>query len=367
MSGARTAKMLDAYIQTAMLPTGFFSGMFQVRPGNVYETEEVELDIQRSGEDVAIVVYDISAGYRMNSEDLYTNKAFKPPVYKEAFTVNAFSLIKRQAGQNPFQDPIFRGNLTRRIFSGMVKIDEKIRRAIELQAAQVLQTGKIQLTDIDGNPAYELDFKPKATHFPTAAIAWDAAGATPLADLKNLCDVIRNDSGHRVDQVIMGSDALDVFLANDDVQKVYDNRRIDRGTISPVPNRGQDAAQYRGTIDVGSYKLDLWTYGGIYKNPQTGVTEEFLDPGKVIVRSSRGRLDATYGAIPNIGELLGVGPRASLIPELPPRMTSLSEGVDFHVNAWLDERGEAFFAGLGTRPLMIPTAIDTYGCLDTGV
>lgn len=367
MSGTRTAAMLAAYIQQAWIPTGFFTGMFAVRPGNVYDSEEVEIDIQRSGEDVAVVVYDISAGYRMNSDDLYTNKAFKPPVYKESFTVNAFSLIKRQPGQNPFQSPVFRANLTNQIFRGMVKIDEKIRRAIELQASQVLQTGKLVLTDLNGQPAYELDFKPKATHFVTAAIAWDAVGSTKLNDLKNLCDVIRNDGQVRPDQVIFGSDAFDEFLKDDEVYKLFESRRIDRGMISSVPNRGEDAAQYRGTIDIGAYKLDVWTYGGTYKDPQTGTVTEFMDPAKVIVRASNGRLDATFGAIPNIGELLGTGPRAQILPELPPRMTGIAEGVDFHINAWLDERGEALFAGIGTRPLMIPTAIDTFACLDTGL
>lgn len=367
MSGTRTATMLSLYIQNAMLPTGFFTGMFTVRPENIHTSEEVEIDIQRSGEDVAVVVHDISAGYRMNSEELFTNKAFKPPVFKEAFTVNAFSLIKRQAGQNPFQSPVFRANLVNRIFRGMVKVDEKIRRAIELQAAQVMQTGKVGLIDSTGAVVYELDYKPKTTHFPTAGTAWDAVGADPLGDLRSLCDVIRNDSGYRADMVIMGSDAIDVFLKNDDVQKAYDNRRIDQGTISSVPNRGQDAAQYRGTVDVGSYKLDLWTYGAVYKDPQTGAVTEYLDPAKVVVRASRGRLDGTFGAIPNIAEELGIGTRQQLLPELPPRMSSVAEGVDFHVNAWLDERGEAMFAGLGSRPLMIPTAIDSFGCLDTGL
>lgn len=367
MSGTHTATMLQVYIQNAMPTTGFFTGMFQVRPGNIYDSEEVEIDIQRFGEDVAVVVHDISAGYRMNSTDLFTNKAFKPPVYKEAFTVNAFSLIKRQAGQNPFANPAFRANLTNKIFTGMAAVDAKIRRAIELQASQVLQTGKVTLTDLNGAAAYALDYKPKATHFPTAAVAWNAASADPLGDLKSLCDVIRNDGQARADQVIMGSDAIDAFLANEDVQKVFDNRRIDMGMISPVPNRGQDAAQYRGTIDVGSYKLDLWTYGGVYKDPQTNAITEFLDPAKVIVRASNGRLDGTFGAIPNIGEMLGTSPRGQIIPELPPRMSSVAQGVDFHINAWLDERGEALFAGLGTRPLMIPTAIDTFGCLNTGL
>lgn len=367
MSGTRTAKLLSAYIEQAWLPTGFFSGMFLVRPGNIYDTEEVEIDIQRSGEDVAVVVHDMSAGYRMNSVELFTNKSFKPPVYKEAITINSFSLIKRQPGENPFSDANFRGKLVNQFFKGMVKIDEKIRRAIELQAAQVLQTGKLVLTDLSGAAAYELDFKPKATHFVTASVAWDQAGSDKLGDLKNLCDVIRTDGKARADQVIFGSDAFQEFLNDDEVYKLFESRRIDRGTISMSPNRGQDSAQYRGVINIGSYLLDVWTYDNTYKDPVTGVATEYLDPAKVIVRASSGRLDATYGLIPNIGEALGVGPRAQMLPELPARLTGVAEGIDFHTNVWLDERGEALFGGLGTRPLMIPTAIDTFACLDTGL
>lgn len=366
MSGISSKTMLAAYLQNAWLPTGFFSGMFIVRPGNIYNTEAVEVDVQRSGEQVAVVVHDISAGYRMNSSDLYQNKEFTPPVYKEAFTINAFTLLKRQAGQNPFQSPVFRANLTNQFFKGMVKIDQKIRRAIELQAAQVMQTGKIILTDINGNPAYELDYKPRASHFPTASVAWDAAGSDKISDLKGLCDQIRDNGKARADQVIFGSDAWLAFLNDEKAMKAFETRRIDLGMISRVPNRGQDSAQYRGTIDIGSYSLDVWTYGGTYEDAN-GEVKEYLDPAKVVVRASSGRLDGTFGAIPNIGEILGTGPRQQLLPELPARMTGVAEGVDFHTNVWTDERGENLYGGVGARPLMIPTAIDTFACLDTGL
>lgn len=367
MSGITTKTMLAAYIQQAWIPTGFFSGMFQLRPGNVYDSEEVEIDIQRSGEDVAIAVTDISTGYRMNGDDLYTNKSFKPPVFKEAFTINAFQLIKRQAGDSPFKNPIFRANLTNAFFRGMTKVDEKIRRAIELQSSQVLQTGKVALVDETGAAVYELDFKPKTTHFPTASVAWDAAGSDKIADLKALCDVIRDDGQARADQIIFGGDAWIEFTRDAEVYKLFESRRMEQGFISPVPNRGQDAAQYRGVLNVGPYHLDVWTYGGTYKHPQTGAITEYMDPVKVIVRATNARMDATYGNIPNIGELLGVGPRSQLLPELPARMTGIAEGVDFHTNVWLDERGEALSGGVGSRPLMIPTAIDTFACLNTGL
>ena len=140
MSGKMTKKMLAAYIAMAEAPL-FLSGLFQSPSENFYSSEEVEIDIVRSDEDISIVVTDLSTGYRMNSEDLFTNKAFKPPIHKEAVPLNSFDLINRMPGQNPFEDPDFLANVMVRMFRGMVKIERKIRRSIELQASQVLQTG----------------------------------------------------------------------------------------------------------------------------------------------------------------------------------------------------------------------------------
>ena len=174
MSGSTTVRMLKAYIQMAQ-PTLFLSGMFQSPPENFHTTEEVEIDIVRSDEDISIVIQDLSTGYRMNSEDLYTNKGFKPPIHKEAAPINSFDLIKRIPGQNPFESPDFRSNVILRLFNIMTKVERKIRRSIELQASQVLQTGIVTLTDDNGVALYTLDYKPKATHFPTAGTSWASA------------------------------------------------------------------------------------------------------------------------------------------------------------------------------------------------
>ena len=140
---------------------------------------------------------------------------------------------------------------------------------------------------------------------------------------------------------------------------------MDTGAVVPMEKRN-NGGTYRGWIDIGNYRYEMWTYGGRYKHPQTGVKTPFIDPGNVIVRDSNGRLDATFGAIPNIGALLGeMGP--NLLPELPGRISNTGGGMDLFVNAWLSNDGEQLFGGVGARPLMIPTAIDTYGCLTTGV
>lgn len=186
MSGTTTTRMIRAYNQMAQ-PMLFLSGLFQSPPENFHTSEEVEIDIVRSDEDISIVIQDLSTGYRMNSEDLYTNKGFKPPIHKEAIPINSFDLIKRMPGQNPFEAPDFRANVITRMFNGMTKIERKIRRSIEVQASQVLQTGVVTLTDMNGNALYTLDYKPKASHFPTAGTSWaTATGAQKLADINSL-------------------------------------------------------------------------------------------------------------------------------------------------------------------------------------
>lgn len=360
MSTTRTAKLLLAYFQMAA-PTMFFSGFFSTPAENFHSSEEVEIDIVRSDEDVSIVIQDLSTGYRMNSEDLYTNKGFKPPIHKEAIPLNSSDLLKREPGNNPFEDVGFRTKLVQRMLRGMIKVERKIRRAIELQASQVMQTGVVTLRDKNGVALYTLDYKPKATHFPTAGVLWNAAGADPLGDLKALCEVIRNDGLSDPDQLIMGCDAFEAFLKVPSVQEAYDNRRIDRGTISPMEMRG-NGGNYRGVVEVGNYRLDIWTYGGRYKDPQTGNKVQFMDPNKVIVRDSTARLDGTFGAIPNIGRLLNAQ-GTNLLPELPGRFSNAQGGMDLFTNVWLSPDGEEIFGGVGARPLMIPTAIDTFGCI----
>lgn len=363
MSDTTTRRMIKAYNSIAST-TLFLSGMFQSPPENFYNTEEVEFDIIRDDEEVSVVVQDLSTGYRENSADIYANKSFKPPVNKEKIGINSFDLLKRTAGDNPFENVDFRQNIIARMFSGMSKIERKIRRTIELQASQIFQEGKVTLIDSAGIAIYELDFKAKTSHFPAAAIAWaNPATATPIDDISLLAEEIRNDHLGDPNELIFGVDAFNDFIASDQVQKHLNGRRIDQGVVLPTSRRG-DGGMLRGTIDIGNYTYQMWTYGGRYNHPQTGVKTQYIAPNKVIVRDNLARLDATFGAIPNIGKEMGAnGP--TLIPELPSRFSDGDTGIDLFVNLWLTDDGEQLFGGVGTRALLIPKAIDSFGCIDT--
>ena len=357
MSNEATKRMLAAYIQTAA-PTGYFSKMFKSPPRNFHDTEKIEIDIVRSEEDVSVPIVNISAGYRMNAADLYTNKEFTPVIHKEAITINANTLLQRVAGDDPFADVSFQARLTSRIMQSLPKPERKIRRAIELQASQVLQTGVVDMKDADGNTLYTIDYKPKATHLPQVAVSWSSASAVPLQDLAGLCDVIREDGLAIADEATFGETAFRNFIKNTSVQALLDNRRMVLGGINPAPAR--DGAKFMGTIVVGDCTLNMFIYNGRYTDPDGGASTRFMDTNKVVVRDSQGRMDATFGAIPRI-----VPPDPRILPFLPPRISNAQNGMDMFVNGWVDQTGENLSVGVGSRPLMIPTAIDTFGCLNT--
>lgn len=356
-----TKIMLAAYVQSAM-PTMFLSGMFQTPAGNFHQSEEVEIDIVRTEEDVSIAIQDLSTGARLNSEDIYTSKGFKPPIHKEAGVINAHSLLGRNPGDNPYADRSYIAKALERGIRIAAKLGNKIARAIELQSSQVLQTGVVTLIDENGVAIYTIDYKPKISHFPTSAIVWDNASSTKLADIEVLANEIRTDGLVDPDMLIMGEASYELFIKDAEVLERLDNRRIEGNRIVPMDRMGNGGI-YRGVIEIGNYNYDIYTHAGRYKDPQTKVSTKYVGDDKVIVRASIGRLDGTFGDIPRIS-----GQNDPRVPAgLTERMSVPGTMLDTRLNSWITPDDETMMVQAGTRPLMIPTAIDTYGCLTTGI
>lgn len=358
MSDNSTVQLIDLYLEEASAPM-FLSGYFRSPPSNFHTTEDVELDVQRDGEDVAIVIQDLSLGPRENASNVYTNKRFKPPIFDEAGAISAFNMIKRQPGVSPFASPDYAANATREAFTIFRKLENKIRRAVELMAAQVLQTGQLNLIDATGAAQYTINFQPKTSHMATVAITWAPDGSTgaPLTDLGNLATVVRRDGKQEPRILIFGDSAFQRFKANAAVKSELDLLRSNTIAIAPE-SRGQGAT-FQGWVWLQHYRFEMWTYDGFYTHPQTGTQTPFVSPDNVIMLPENPRFDLTFGSIPII-----VPPEQRALPFLPPRISSQGRGLDLTTNAWVTDDGKTVKVSAGTRPLTIPTAIDTYARLD---
>ena len=278
-------------------PTGFLSRRFTVKPGGIYNGLKVAMDIERFGEDVAVSVQKCT-GPNLNDISIFTTKEFTPPSYAEAFPVDACDLLNRMAGVDPFSAAAadYASQFVALMTKGFAVVDAKIQRAIELQSSQILQTGMLTLKDKGGATVYNLDFKAKASHFPTVATAWSAAGATPIDDIKALADLIRSDGKVNPNRITFGDGAWSSFLANQQVQDHFNNRRMELGVIDPAME--DSGAVLQGRTTIGSYVYDLWTYPEVYKDPETDAMLKYVDDDKVIIDSTNTRYDMTSARVP---------------------------------------------------------------------
>lgn len=365
MSDASTSHFIGSYVEQAEAPQ-FLSGFFQTPQENFYTTEKVEIDIERDGEEIAVVVTDLSTGGRLNEESVYSNKAFLPPILQEIGVISAYKTMSRQPGVNPYSDPNYGLVAMNQAFKIGRKLEKKIRRTIELMCGQVLADGAVTLIDDAGNSLFTLDFQAKASHKAICGTtagygaAWSTAngtGVTCLADLGLMAKTIRRDGRKNPKDIVMGVTALQLFKGNADVQKQLISNYNSQGLGSFVApqRRGSDGATFVGRVVVDLYEFNVWGYDGVYKHPQAGTLTPYVDETHVLMLSD-GRLDLSYGAIPRIIE-----PDARAMPFLPQRISNSQLGLDLTTNAWFTPDGQNLMVSFGTRPLPIPTAIDTFG------
>ncbi len=356
MSDNSTTMMLERFRLECGTP-GFFGSMFRTSPRNVHTTEKVEIDVIREEEDIAVPVQSITSSYRDNERDKFVNKGVTPPILKEQFGVVVWEQIKRQAGMNPFDNPDFARTAGEQAFDGVRLLSNKVRRTVELMGSQVMQTGVISIPDAAGNTAFTLDFgMPSAQKITTTAWAANGSTGTPLADISAAAQVVRTAGKKRSDQLVFGNGAMTRFLANAAVQLQLDKFKLNLGNLQPG-YRNEDSTFY-GYIWIGNYQYEIWLLDSYYKHPQTGTLTPYMADNKVIVRSSKARLDLSWGLIPRM-----VQPEQRAQQFMPSRLTALDLGMDLQPFSYLPPDGESLIINLGARPLTIPTEINSYACL----
>lgn len=361
MSDESTKKMLSAYVQNSDEVPGFFTSFMRSPPENYFKSATVEIDIRRNGNQIAPVIYSLAAGMHRSSIGKEVNKEFTPAIYGEEFSIDVQKLNQRAFGQDPFQEVNYLTALQTRFFSEMNPRRQMISRGIELQCAQMFQTGVLSLPGADGTTAFALDYKPKATHFPGASTDWDAtpAAGSRMADVRSLCEVVHVDGGLIPANVVFGKLACDSWLGDADVQKQVEATGNGLGKVVP-PEFLRAGGVYKGRVVVGNYALDMWTYPGHYTSLTTGLQVTYMSDWNVTVLPEQGRYDLVFGDIVRV------------VPP-DPRLDALAIGrvasdrLDLITNAWVDPRGTTIMGSVAARPLAIPTAIDTYGTLNAKV
>jgi len=334
------------------LPTMFLSSQFMSPDANKFDSVKIVVDIKRNGERLAIDIVRGTGG-RNNANKRFTTKTYMPPSYNEAGNYSENERLQRAMGRTEYEEdrPAL---IIAAITDDQVDLQRTILRAIEKQAADAMFTGTVVLINNE-----TVDFKQKASHQIAPAIDWSHADGVPLDDLAGGAKLNRIDGQNNTTDLIMGEDFWSLLKNNAQFQKFSDFRRVDQINIRP-PVMNSEGANFHGTITIGEYNINLWTYPQYYlvptgfNLPNEGTSVPYIPTDKGWLGKIGSRFDLYYAGIVHLvtsdQRLVSLG-----IPQTPTAVKG-----DFHPYAYVDTPGKNVVYGIESAPLCVPTDIDSF-------
>ena len=350
-----TTRSLEIRYQEAAGSPTFLSQFFRTNP-NLLTAEKFDVHVRRSGRKIAVPVTAVESNGRENVFSSFSESSYTPAIYKENVTISASNLWNQQFGKTVTEQEQYRIVQQRAVEIALGEVEQTIRRGVELQAAQALASATLALTDESGSTRLSLSFSPKASHFTTAATTW-ASSTAKLADLTGLQEQVRIDGKRTVKHLVFGRRAWSDFTNDSTIRAMLDTRRDNRATLERPSVRSEDAS-WHGYFTLDHNEVNLWTYSASYDNPATLADTKYLNDDHVLPEGPE--FDLVFGAIPRIEGAVpgGVGGfrTSSVLPQA---------GIGFDSIQWMAPDRSAITVQIGVRALVIPTAIDTYGRLQT--
>lgn len=268
-----TTRSLLEVITKVKPPTTFLTDLF-FRGEKYFDTDEVLIDYEKDGETVAPFVAPMTKGITVEREGFKTKKITAPRLAPQRI-MRIEDLDHRFAGEDfsSKKTPQERQNeLTLKDYADLEKMNI---RAKELMVSQLLFNGEVIVKGFTNDERskfveqvirydHELQFEL------TGNDKWGEANANILKDISHAEMKVSTQSGRVPDVIVMGSDAYEAAMEDENFFKKLDNRRVSLGTIEPkfvdstvklVGEIGQMQVyvyygQYQETHDLNGDKLE---------------------------------------------------------------------------------------------------------------
>lgn len=345
-SALLTKKVVGKFEEMIPVRTGF-AGWF---PEETTPTLEVDVEVQRDADLIAVDVVRFTEGNKNKSTKLTENK-YIPPYFKEDYDFQRDQVYMNTVALGVGMD---NANVNRVIALNAVKQvtknRDKVVRAIRKQQADVLQTGIVALSNGDN-----IDYRRKATSMVNVSVGgnyWSSTSALPITDIRKGLDFLRNigNSGGSAVNVIMRSSALEGLLACDQVTKQgpYQIQQIQRMNINMPQFDGVSGFAFHGQIAAGDFNVNLWTYNEKYTD-SNGATQYYLADNKVVMIPDDFQGKTVFGGLPTMNRTT-IGGVSTAVPGIVE--------ANYLIRNYSDEKTMSSTIELTSAPLVIPFTID---------
>ncbi|RKZ46225.1 MAG: hypothetical protein DRQ58_09035 [Gammaproteobacteria bacterium] len=322
------------------------AGLSPFFPSQTTTAKQVSIEVERNRQLIAVDVQR-STDPNRNTFSKSTEKLFVPPFYNEAWDFTSMDRYDVTFGVNAapsHQDAV---NMITYAANRLASMRAKINRAIELQRAQAVTSGIVQLVNGDN-----IDYKRKAASVGAVVASgnWTASTGDPAKDIEVGCNFLREEGLSSVSNVhcILGQDAFSAFMNNDAIKEKADFRRISRLELGMPQFDNVTGLVFHGQLGTADYKVNIWTYNEFYE-AANGDKTKYIDADKMILIPEDFKGTTAYAGTPLIVRDLGNAEYPAYI--------SQNEG-EFTVNNYIDQVKKAHWFEIASAPLAVPVSVD---------
>jgi hypothetical protein len=232
---------------------------------------------------------------RVVAREAITTKFFEVPDVRAVRETSVTDLDDRLAGETAYSRRTPAERLADVVAADLIDLVGATTRRIEKMSSDLLFSGSISYLLDDGSTE-TLTYGTITPVVP--ATLWDVPTSDPIKDLTNAANAIIANSGQQPDTVVMGSDALNAFLNNPNVQEQLNKLHFVAGGISPAAPEGVGTAQLIGRL-FRPY-VSIYGYAETYEDEATNALKPMIAPKDVLVGCSKSSATTAYGAVTQV-------------------------------------------------------------------
>ena len=248
--------------------------------------------------EVVIDYIDLGAR-RSQMSDRYTGKGsntvdnsgfsrykFVPPISSERMALLPGDNEIITPGSDPYASA--GGNFS--LYNRAVTIlDNRLERAIEYMAAQILVHGKVTFPKAPITDSYDIGRPAALSPAALSTGKWSAAGTDILGSIMSMRQIATEAGASTPDTLIMGMDVMTYFLENAKIAALLNNRRIDIGEINLELSNSKVIEL--GRIGTGGSALRVFVYNEYSKSPDSKdgdaiASTDYLIPKNTVILTS---------------------------------------------------------------------------------
>ena len=287
-----TPRYLAEVVRQAPPVHTFFRDKFftNIKP---FSTKKVDIDLVKGDRRMAAFVHPRIGGQVLKANG-YKTESYAPPLINPYDVTTAEQLMDRLPGEDLYSGMTPAQRAAQQLMDEYNRLNDAATRREEWMAVQAIVTGSIPVVGPGVNETISFGFTNTVTL--TGNNRWGQSAAKVLDNLEDWSDTVLTNGFANVDMCIMGKSALRAFLADADVLKMLDNRRVEMGLINPrdLPN----GVKYIGHLNKPN--IDIYTYAEVYlddwTDPSTPATLPLVPDNKVILIPSSPNFMLAYGA-----------------------------------------------------------------------